>query len=331
MFDCPFPNVIELHRTQDPTMTDEERERLRRRVERTFGTRELSQIMKPVRALVGPRMPAGEETAEKAREKLANGVEPTPSERAALEVMIRLLRPALLYGANMFDALPLHNEYGAELRTLWDSFRAGLGSLAFSVGRIDTADGVKIGTGFLVAEDRLVTNDHVLDALSYGTFVLERGQGFVRFQQRWDPADTEDPVPIVRVIATDPDLDIAILEIEPQANAPHAPFLLSDVDSADGDFVAVLGYPLKDGGRNPAFMEALFESRYGVKRGAPGEIVKTDTSLAFHDCSTLGGNSGSPVLSLKTGKVVGLHRSGTFMFRNEAVQATALREFVSAH
>jgi S1-C subfamily serine protease len=312
-------------------MTDEERERLKKRVERTFGERQISEVILPVRAIVGPRMPAGEKVAEEAREKLAKGLEPTPSERAALEVMIRLLRPALVYGANRFDALPLHNVYGADLRALWDSFRTGLGALAFSVGRIDTADGVKLGSGFLIAEDRLVTNDHVLDALSYGTFVLERGQGFVRFQQRWDPADTEDPVPIVRVIATDPYLDIAILEIEPQANAPHAPFLLSDVDSADGDFVAVLGYPLKDGGRNPAFMEALFENKYGVKRGAPGEIVKTDTSVAFHDCSTLGGNSGSPVLSLKTGKVVGLHRSGTFMFRNEAVQATALREFVSAH
>jgi hypothetical protein len=312
-------------------MTDEERERLRKRVGRAFGARQISEVMVPTRAIIGPRMPAREKEAEEAREKLVKGLELTPSERAALELMIRLLRPAVLYGGNSFDALPVHNEYGADLRSLWDSFRAGLGALAFSVGRIDTPDGVKLGTGFLVAEDRLVTNDHVLDALSYGTFVLQRGQGFVRFQQRFDTGDTEDPVPIVRVIATEPYLDIAILEIEPQAGVPHAPLTLSDVDSTDGDFVAVLGYPLKDGIRNPAFMEALFENKYGVKRGSPGEIVKTETSLAFHDCSTLGGNSGSPVLSLKTGKVVGLHRSGTFMFRNEAVQATALRQFVSAH
>jgi S1-C subfamily serine protease len=312
-------------------MTDEERERLRRRVDRTFGGREISEVMKPVRALVGPRMPAREKVAEEAREKLFKNLEPTPAERAALELMIRLLRPALLCGADTFDALPVHNEYGADLRAQWDAFRAALGALAFSVGRIDTTDGIKVGTGFLVGENRLVTNDHVLDGLSYGTFVLQKGQAEVRFQQRWDPADTEPAVPIVGVIATDEHLDISILEIEPRPDAPRAPFTLSDVDCADGDFVAALGYPMKDAGRNPSFMEALFEGKYAVKRASPGEIVKTETSLAFHDCSTLGGNSGSPLLSLRTGQVVGLHRSGTFMFRNEAVQAQALRDFVNAH
>jgi len=48
----------------------------------------------------------------------------------------------------------------------------------------------------------------------------------------------------------------------------------------------------------------------------------------FHDCSTLGGNSGSPVFQLETGRVIGIHRSGFFMYRNEAVDGASLDAFV---
>ena len=49
----------------------------------------------------------------------------------------------------------------------------------------------------------------------------------------------------------------------------------------------------------------------------------------FHDCSTLGGNSGSPLFSLETGDVVGVHYSGIFMWRNEAVPAADIETFVA--
>lgn len=311
-------------------MTPEERELLRRRVERTFGARSVDKAIGPVRAIVGPRMPGGQEAAERARTKLYNGDEPTPTERAALEVMIRLLRPALLCRGTAFDDLATNNEYADDLRTQWTSFRAQMGTLAFSAGRVDAQDGRPLGTAFLVAPNRILTNDHVLDALSYGTFEIERGQGTVHFQWRWEPANTEGPVMITRAIAHDGVLDVALLEIDPPAGFAHQPFELDTADPAVGDYVAVVGYPMRDrSNRNPAFTDQLFEGKYDVKRGAPGEIVRTQTPVAFHDCSTLGGNSGSPVLSLRSAKVVGLHRSGVFMYRNEAVQVSALRSFLA--
>ena len=39
----------------------------------------------------------------------------------------------------------------------------------------------------------------------------------------------------------------------------------------------------------------------------------------FHDCSTLGGNSGSPVIDLETHRVIGLHFGGRYMEKNHAV------------
>ena len=44
-----------------------------------------------------------------------------------------------------------------------------------------------------------------------------------------------------------------------------------------------------------------------------------------HDCSTLGGNSGSVVLSLETGEAVGLHFAGRFLEANFAVPSTRRR------
>ncbi len=108
------------------------------------------------------------------------------------------------------------------------------------------------------------------------------------------------------------------------------PLQLDDSVTAQpaGQAVAAIGYPSKDADRNPLFIPAIFGDRFGVKRVSPGEITGSTDRLVFHDCSTLGGNSGSPVLSLATAKVVGLHRSGTFLFSNEAVESAALVEFV---
>ncbi len=313
-------------------MTAEERDRLLQRADRTFGANTVDQAIKPVRAIVGPRMPNGQEDAERAREKLRAKQTPAPMELAALEVMIRLLRPTLLVRNGEVDELPVNNEYTTELRQRWEAFRPRGAALAFSVGRIDSTNGERLGTGFLAAPNRIMTNHHVLEALSFGTFELQRGQGVIRFEQQLEPADTAGPVDITRVIAYEPFLDMALLEIDPPAAFAREPLEFAATNAQDGDDVAVVGYPMKDvDRRNPRFTEILFQSRYDVKRAAPGEIVKTAGQIAFHDCSTLGGNSGSPVLSLETTKVVGLHRSGTFMYRNEAVQVDAVRNFLSSH
>ncbi|MFY0575140.1 hypothetical protein ACN28S_12880 [Cystobacter fuscus] len=53
--------------------------------------------------------------------------------------------------------------------------------------------------------------------------------------------------------------------------------------------------------------------------GAEGERL-------FHDCTTLSGNSGSPLFDLSTGLVVGVHATGKFAWRNTAVSTRALHD-----
>src|SRR5262249_1075036 len=47
-----------------------------------------------------------------------------------------------------------------------------------------------------------------------------------------------------------------------------------------------------------------------------------------HDCTTLGGNSGSVLLDLENGVAVGLHYAGLYQENNFAVPASVLTEYV---
>jgi V8-like Glu-specific endopeptidase len=51
---------------------------------------------------------------------------------------------------------------------------------------------------------------------------------------------------------------------------------------------------------------------FNVKRLQPGQVIElSDQARTFsHDCFTLGGNSGSPVVDLETFQVLGLHFAG---------------------
>ena len=53
--------------------------------------------------------------------------------------------------------------------------------------------------------------------------------------------------------------------------------------------------------------------------------------LFRHDATTLGGNSGSVVVDLASGKAIGLHFGGIEGERNEAVQAPVLADLITAH
>jgi endonuclease G len=71
-------------------------------------------------------------------------------------------------------------------------------------------------------------------------------------------------------------------------------------------------------------MENLFGDVYDKKRLAPGQIRQSGPEELQHDCSTLGGNSGSVVLDLATGDALGIHFAGRFLEANYAVSASVI-------
>ncbi len=305
-------------------------ELLRRRADRAFGDRSPSEVLERVRAIVGTsNLPVGFE-GDLAREALAKLKdfelgEPTPRELAALEMMLRMMRPAPKFEDGKLEDLS-EPEFAAAFPH-WSAFQNLLQPIKSSIGRIDTGK-QPAGTGFLVSSELVVTNRHVLDVISRGTRRLEQGQAEIGFWRELHPPDSEDPAPILEVVAYHDQFDIALLRIK----ALDRPSLtICGRSPVEEEAVAAVGHPYDDPVNNPLFTRSIFGNRWGVKRVAPGEIIAVNLPILGHDCSTLGGNSGSPLLSVKTAEVVGLHFGGGFLWRNEAVDCLELAKFVNAH
>ncbi len=318
------------------TTADETLNRLSQRADRAFRVMSPSQVIESRKAIIGPRSDLLDKDANAARELLLNGQKPSARQLAALEQVIRLQRPAPLCRRDDVTPLP---EGGNWLSGQWASFQTTLKRLQGSIARIDRVDDPQpqtgtgrtpLGTGFLVASDMLMTAAHVVDLLSFSTGVLERGQAVAEFQGYFGTSGSERRE-IVEVIAIDPSNDLALLRIDAVAlNEETRPVLTpSTTTSGIGQAICVVGYPLQDPRNPPAFVSIIFENRFGVKRAALGEITAASQARFSHDCSTLGGNSGSPVIDLSTGQVCGVHVSGQAMSRNEAVRGPLALEFMT--
>jgi S1-C subfamily serine protease len=301
------------------------------RAERLFAGGSVSdRVGRRVRAIIATQFPESERDANLALQKMRQGEVPSPAERAALVRMVKIMRPSILSTGGRLEDLPQYFKYPAGTLERWNRFRNSVAPFLFSIGRIDAPQDATVGTGFLVAPDLVATNRHVLNALTAGTEALGEGMATIRFGAEFKTTGDLPAVPLVETVGIHPGSDLALLRLGGTQNDRPALELAADPMPV-GHPVAVIGYPCEDA-RNPVFVDALFEKHYGVKRAAPGEVVGRSLQLLHHDCSTLGGNSGSPVLSMESGAVVGVHAEGPlFLYRNEAVEGAVLVDFVHSH
>lgn len=217
--------------------------------------------------------------------------------------------------------------------------RSSLVAATKAVGRIEVVghDLDWLGTGWLVAPETIVTNRHV--AAEFGR---HDGTRFV-FREGLDGQSMRASIDLLEEIDRDASLtfqlreilhiedadgpDLAFLRVaQITGDSPATPIQLAEASQPD-DFVAVIGYPARDS-RIPdvALMDHIFGDVYDKKRLAPGQLLVPDGDAIRHDCSTLGGNSGSVVLSLDTGKAVGLHFAGRFLEANFAVASEVVAQ-----
>jgi S1-C subfamily serine protease len=192
------------------------------------------------------------------------------------------------------------------------------------------ADPEPVGTCFVIGPRCVLTNSHVVDALTFGTGALVREQADVRFGQERGGGSDPEPAHLSRVVAQDPDKDLALVETVRRLDKPPwslRPLQLSPATARRGEAVAAIGYPMYES-RLPGLVAGLFNGVFDVKRASPGEILGTAVDVLSHDCTTLAGSSGSPIFSLITAKVVGVHREGLYLSRNRATSARATRQFL---
>jgi endonuclease G len=196
----------------------------------------------------------------------------------------------------------------------------------------------------VVAEDVIITNRHVAKVFgekSNSRFVFRQsflGQmaASLDFREEYQAGDQiEFQITDILHIEDDKGPDIALLRIDWASNPQGvARAVIPLADGADEkQVVAVVGYPAKDSRTDmPEEMDRIFGNVYNVKRLAPGEIMAFDEAkgLFAHDCSTLGGNSGSVVCDMATGKAVGLHFAGREEVGNYAVSAPKVKERLAA-
>lgn len=224
-----------------------------------------------------------------------------------------------------------------------ETFRPWIRERVRSVGRIDIPRHPSrryAGTGFIVGNDLLMTNRHValIFAQGVGTRCLKFHDGqtaAIDFYHEHERSTTES-LRVEKVVMIHPWWDMALLKVRglPPERKPLT-LSVSDPDSLMGREVVVVGYPGRESEGDAEFERIenrIFRGIYDVKRFQPG-LLKGREQLAgtkgiveaiTHDCSTLGGNSGSAVIDVRSGNVVGLHFSGTYLVANHAVSPSDL-------
>ncbi len=159
--------------------------------------------------------------------------------------------------------------------------------------RVYLADGGAQGSGFVYdKEGHIVTNFHVVD----GAEKVEID--FISGRKAW-----------ARIIGTDKDSDLAVLQVEDVPQDELHPLPLADSDKVQvGQIVVALGNPFGlKGTMTMGIVSALgrtLPSEHAAAQGGyftAGDMIQTDAPINP-------GNSGGPLLNLK-GQVIGINRA----------------------
>lgn len=276
-------------------------------------------------------------TADEALKRSAPGGDAQlgDAEFESLEVIVQVLgRPALRLPKGKVRG-PV-TDLGANTRwiILLNDARSRINGAAASVARLNRlrSDGreEQVGSGWRLGADLLVTNRHVAQklvqdpTLAPGQWRLDNGCPCIA-----DFGMTDDPegasrfsVASLVYCAPEPAIDVAVLRLE--SNGQKFPDALKvsfdetllgrdtagDLPVFKGQPVYVVGHPLQ---RLPTTQSLqVFGDADGLKRVSPGYITafQRASSSVDHDCSTLGGSSGSAVLDVYEHRVVGIHLGG---------------------
>jgi hypothetical protein len=200
---------------------------------------------------------------------------------------------------------------------------AGAIYCAQAVGRVELPQGTALGTGFLIAPDILLTNQHVLRTKSF----LQ--QAVVRFDYQLDAEGIAMPGRIVAfdsdlyISSPDTELDFALVRLK---EAPLAALRPKPGEEKDGKRIADLPFIEQMRlGRHRGYLllsPAMIVSRERLNiiqhpNGNPQKVVLTqnytiadmsDTRVHYL-ADTMPGSSGSPVFNRRW-EVVALHHSG---------------------
>jgi endonuclease G len=283
---------------------------------------------------VGAVEPARHDAQEGVKQIL-RGKLPTLEQTAGIEaIILPKIRPVLdVIDGNFQTDHPLWDKLNND-----QSIRDRLHRAIPAIGRIELPghpDYPYGGTGFVVGKNLVMTNRHVAAIFTSGvgtkriTFKPRRKAG-IDFKRELD-RPTGPTLPVRKVLMVHPYWDMALLEVE-GLNVGPLSFSQREASANQMIEVAAIGYPAFDTRNNADVQNDLFRKVFGVKRLQPGALGGRQDTESFgkfvpayrHNCSTLGGNSGSALVDLETGEVVALHFGGREGVINWAVPGSEL-------
>jgi len=310
-----------------------------------------------LRALIGPNAfgTGGEITSELEREReellgfarravealrQCRGMEVRlmPEEETGVQALLAFTsRPVILVQEDRFAEPP---PVWADLDRI---FRSEIETALRSIGRVEMSGHPALswaGTAWIAAPRLVVTNRHVVRyfATPAGTaeteihWRIKKGMtARIDFGRELDMEPDDGrifDVPAEAEILVHPVHDLALVPVAGTSRDGAVP-LPSPLSLAaegrvvgEGRKVYVAGHPARDDHSPQRLLQyRLFQGIFDVKRLQPGQVMQTlpEKDTLLHDCSTLGGNSGSPVIDLETGRVSGLHYAGFHRHANLAV------------
>ena len=268
----------------------------------------------------------------------------SPSEKLALEIVVIAdgSRPAIRIKDGKLDPEGLPLGQWEELLNFKESL---IISASKSVGRIEIpiyGDQWRMqGTGFPIAPNLIITNMHVVKKLASAIYregqwnlnFFYDGKSRIRFGEKHFRIVKEvcigpHPSPYTNSVSN---MDFAVLEIaDDEGFGFPKNFGVSSRDGLveNGELVFSLGYPSRPpaGDVAPEILERLFKFKFGVLRVSPGDVITTqgdhpidiEDHLFTHNCTTLNGNSGSPIIRFSENEgdgisVAGLHFGGVYL------------------
>lgn len=348
VYDPPLVNLRRSLSVQEQVMTNARRDESLKRLM-------TPEVNAAIHAMIENRsLPRGitDMLATTALEAVRSGSAPLESvgNSAALEAIVRRVgRPPLVVRGDVVELEPLPGfEPGTDIaikrNEIWVK----------SVGRVEfvNADTPWGGTGWVIEHKDgaaiIATNRHVAKIvakrLADGRAVFMRALSGARYGANIDfgeeagsaSGDTSRTLAVasLKYLADDLSADVALLRVEAAAALLPSPIPLAATPAKPNDLVALIGYPASDIGRNNADDQArYFRDLYDVKRFAPGFVMQalSGTTLLTHDCTSLGGNSGSPLIRLSDSAVVGLHFAGEYGVGNSAVGVDTLKALLAGN
>jgi endonuclease G, mitochondrial len=221
-----------------------------------------------------------------------------------------------------------------------DVIRKNLRQAIPSIGRIELPGNPSYpygGTGFVVGDGLIMTNRHVAAIFANGigtrslSFLPGRRAG-IDFKRELN-RPTGPTLTVKRIVMIHPYWDMALVSVEGlPAESKPLKLSLRDAPADPRIQVAAIGYPAFDPRNNTDVQNDLFHEVFGVKRLQPGTLGGREQTDSFgksvaavrHDCSTLGGNSGSALIDFSSGEVVALHFGGRYEITNWGVPSCEL-------